>query len=83
MVSRAGWGFASVNEEGGLIRGIYGNVPGFLPQSSVVGGVHALLSGLTRLEPEQDDDPDGAEYLIHIDCEALLGGYRDPWKAIS
>eukprot|EP00959_Pyramimonas_sp_CCMP1952_P399255 8365877-Pyramimonas_sp.AAC.1 len=60
MVSRAGWGFVSVNEEGGFIRGIYGNVPGFLPQSFVFGEVYALMSGLTHLEPDQEDDPDGA-----------------------
>eukprot|EP00959_Pyramimonas_sp_CCMP1952_P365803 7660877-Pyramimonas_sp.AAC.1 len=60
MVSRAGWGFVSVNEEGGVIRGIYGNVPGFLPEGSVFGEVYALLSGLAHLEPDQDDDADGA-----------------------
>eukprot|EP00959_Pyramimonas_sp_CCMP1952_P413530 8665232-Pyramimonas_sp.AAC.1 len=47
MVSRAGWGFGSVNEEGGFTRGIYGNVPGFLPQSSLVKFMRSGLASRT------------------------------------
>ena len=64
-LARAGWGLAEVNDEGGLIKAAYGNIPRAAQQSASMGD-HFMLVRASMLKAQG--------LPLHVDCAALVSG---------
>ena len=66
-LARAGYAAVQVNQEGDVIRGLFGNVPSAFPQTSLAAEFVAFANAATHASV-------GCEYVG--DCQAVLSSFN-------